>query len=76
MRRRRVGRNPAGIARALAPRGSDRDRWLTDATADDLRRELGAAVVSNFGADPIVDVAGWQLSLTEARTAALFFLDR
>jgi len=60
----------------LAPRGSDRDRWLTDATADDLRRELGAAVVSNFGADPIVDVAGWQLSLTEARTAALFFLDR
>jgi hypothetical protein len=76
VRARPVGRDRRRIAAALAPAGAASPRWLATASAAELRAQLSSAVAADFAAGRIVDVAGWQLALTEARVAALFFLTR
>jgi hypothetical protein len=41
-----------------------------------LIAHLRRAVDGDFARDRVVDIAGWQLSLTEARAAALLHLTR
>ena len=68
-RRRRPGRRSRPRSR---PTGSA--AGLAHASAPALRTHLAAAVADDFAKDRIVNVAGWQLPLTEARIAALLYL--
>lgn len=68
-----VGDDPRAIERALRPAGAAPD-WLRTTSPRSLRRRLDAAVAGDFEHGRVVDVAGWRLSLTEARVAALFHL--
>jgi hypothetical protein len=70
-----VERDADDLSRALAPSGSS-SRWVRTAGEQAVRRHLDAAVAADFSHDRIVDVAGWQLPLTEARVAALVYVSR
>jgi len=67
-----VGRRPRDIAAALAP---DRSAaWVGGAPPSAIRKQLRAQVAADFARNRVIDVAGWQLPLTEARVAALIYL--
>ena len=74
VRVRAVGNRRAAIAAALVahriPGG------LSRASAPALRSHLHQSVAADFAKNRVVDVAGWQLPLTEARVAALVYLTR
>jgi len=69
-----VGNRRADIAAALSPTGSS--AGLGRATAPALQAHLRKSVAADFAKNRLVDVAGWQLPLTEARVAALVYLSR
>jgi len=69
-----VGTNPRELAAALSPDGSP--SGLDTARAPALRRHLQHSIDDDFARGRVVDVAGWQLPLTEARAAALVYLTR
>ncbi len=69
-----VGNRPSTLAAALSPSGSA--AGLATATESALRAHLQRAVADDFARGRVVDVGGWQLSLTEARAAALVHLTR
>jgi len=69
---RRVGNRRSDIAAALSPDGST--SGLGKASAPALRAHLQKSVADDFAKRRVVDVAGWQLPLTEARVAALIYL--
>jgi hypothetical protein len=72
---REVGRNAPHITSALRPRGSA-EAWLETMSPPAIKRHLERLVANDFETDRLVDVAGWQLSVTEARVAGLFYLAR
>lgn len=69
-----VGNRRADIAAALSPSGSA--VGLGRASEPALRSHLQKSVAADFAKNRVVDVAGWQLPLTEARVAALVYLSR
>jgi hypothetical protein len=69
-----VGSRSRDVAAALAPNASA--SWIGSATAPAIREHLRTRIAEDFARDRIVDVAGWQLPLTEARVAALVYLSR
>ena len=69
-----VGSRAPTLAAQLSPTGSA--AGLAAATAPALRAHLRRAVDEDFARGRVVDVAGWQLALTEARVAALLHLTR
>jgi hypothetical protein len=69
-----VGNRRAAIAAQLSPTGSA--NGLGRASAPALRSHLKQSVAADFAKNRVVDVAGWQLPLTEARIAALVHLTR
>lgn len=71
--RAEVGDDARAVERALRPAGVGAD-WLRTSSPAEMRRDLRAAIDADFTAARIVDVAGWQLPVTEARVAALFHL--
>ncbi|MBK5288074.1 MAG: hypothetical protein JJE46_06370 [Acidimicrobiia bacterium] len=73
IQRREIGDNAATVERDVRPAGASAS-WLTTTKPDQLRRHLRDAATADFEAGRIVDVAGWNVSLTIARVAALFYL--
>lgn len=69
-----VGSRAQTLAAQLSPTGDA--AGLARASAATLRAHLRRAVGDDFARNRVVDVAGWQLSLTEARAAALLRLTR
>ena len=69
-----IGSRAPALAAQLSPTGSA--AGLAAATAPALRAHLRRAVDDDFARGRVVDVAGWQLALTEARAAALLHLTR
>jgi hypothetical protein len=69
-----VGTNRRDLAAALSPDGSV--TGFGAASAPVLRRHLQCSIDDDFARGRLVDVAGWQLPLTEARAAALVYLTR
>ena len=69
-----IGDDRVALAAALSPDGSA--AGLTHASGPALRTHLTRAVREDFAKNRIVGVAGWQLPRTEARIAALLYLQR
>jgi hypothetical protein len=69
-----VGNRRDDIAAELSPTGTAAGLSRTSAPA--LRSHLQQSVAADFAKNRVVDVAGWQLPLTEARVAALVYLSR
>ena len=67
-----IGNRPSSVAAALAPNGSA--QWVGSASAPAIRDHLRGRIADDFEHDRIIDVAGWQLPVTEARVAALVYL--
>jgi|1186.fasta_scaffold231927_2 hypothetical protein len=67
-----IGNDRVALAAALSPTGSP--AGLATSSADALRTHLTRAVADDFTKSRVVNVAGWQLPVTEARIAALLHL--
>ncbi len=70
---RGVGGDPRAIERSLRPVDASGD-WLRTTGLDDLRAIFDRKMRDDFERGRVVDVAGWRLSLTGARIAALMHL--
>jgi hypothetical protein len=72
---RGVGDEPAKLTAALRPPDTGAN-WLKTARQEQVKQHLQSQTAADLRAGRLVDVAGWQLPLTEARVAALAHLAR
>lgn len=73
--RRVVGSNGTRLARDLAPAGRD-ERWVDRAAPDEIRMRVTQLISDDVDAGRTVEVAGWIVTPTEAKVAALVHLAR
>jgi hypothetical protein len=59
------------LLEALTPESEVAAEWWASLTVEELREHVKTASHADFAAGDVVDVAGWQLAVTEARLTAL-----